>query len=163
MRATEVLEDDSLGRRLAAMLAPALFGLFTLGLTQWSLAQSSAAATFASAEAASQALVRAVESHDEQALEVILGAEWDVTSTGDDTVDRLEREQFSRKYQEMHRLVQEPDGTIVLYIGAEDWPFPIPLASRNRKWHFDARTGSREILFGESARTRQRLPKSAAR
>ena len=111
----------------------------------------------------SQGFVQAVQNHDEQALEAILVAGREVTSTGDDTVDRLEREQFSQKYQEMHRFVRETDGTTVLYIGAENWPFPIPLASRNGRWHFDARTGSPEILFGESARTRQRLPKSAAR
>jgi Protein of unknown function (DUF2950) len=147
MRTTEVIYDDSLARRLLAMLAPALFALFMLGLAQWSLAQSSGATTFASAEAASQALVQAAQNHDEQALEAILGAGREITSTGDDTVDRLEREQFSRKYEEMHRLVREPDGTTVLYIGAENWPFPIPLASRNGKWFFDARTGSQEILF----------------
>jgi hypothetical protein len=144
---TKVMYDDSLARRLAAMLAPALFALFVLGLAQWSQAQSSSAATFASAKAASEALVQAVQNHDEQALDAILGAGREVTSTGDDTVDKLEREQFSRKYQEMHRLVQEPDGTTVLYIGAENWPFPIPLTSRNGKWRFDARVGSQEILF----------------
>lgn len=147
MRTTEETYDDSLARRLAAMLAPALFALFVLGLAQWSPAQSSGAATFASAEAASQALVQAVQNHDEQALEAILGAGREVTSTGDDTIDRLEREQFSQKYQEMHRLVRETDGTTVLYIGAENWPFPIPLTLRNGKWRFDARTGSQEILF----------------
>jgi hypothetical protein len=147
MRTTEEMYDDSLARRLVAMLAPALFALFVLGLAQWSQAQSAGAVTFASAEAASRALVQAVQNHDEPALEAILGAGREVTSTGDDTVDRLEREQFSRKYQEMHRFVRETDGTTVLYIGAENWPFPIPLTSRNGKWHFDARTGSQEILF----------------
>jgi hypothetical protein len=147
MRTTEEMYDDSLARRLVAMLAPALFALFVLGLAQWSQAQSAGAVTFASAEAASKALVQAVQHHDEPALEAILGAGREVTSTGDDTVDRLEREQFSRKYQEMHRFVRETDGTTVLYIGAENWPFPIPLTSRNGRWHFDARTGSQEILF----------------
>jgi hypothetical protein len=47
----------------------------------------------------------------------------------------------------MHRLVREPDATTVLYIGAENWPFPIPLASENGAWHFDAKTGMQEVLF----------------
>ena len=35
----------------------------------------------------------------------------------------------------------------MLYIGAENWPFPIPLVSSNGAWHFDSDTGRREILF----------------
>jgi hypothetical protein len=47
----------------------------------------------------------------------------------------------------MHRLVREPDGTMVLYIGAENWPFPVPLVSANGAWHFDAQAGLMEVLF----------------
>ena len=71
----------------------------------------------------------------------------EVTSSSDDVEDKLEREQFSQKYQEMHRLVQEPDGSTLLYIGAENWPFPIPLVSKNGAWHFDSETGTQEIKF----------------
>jgi hypothetical protein len=34
---------------------------------------------------------------------------------------------FIKKYEVMHRFVAELGGT-VLYIGEENWPFPIPLA-----------------------------------
>ena len=47
----------------------------------------------------------------------------------------------------MHRLVREPDGSTVLYIGAENWPFPIPLVSKNGAWYFDSDTGKQEILL----------------
>jgi DUF2950 family protein len=47
----------------------------------------------------------------------------------------------------MHRLVREPDGTTVLHIGAENWPFPIPLISKNGAWYFDSDTGTQEILY----------------
>src|ERR1017187_328632 len=59
----------------------------------------------------------------------------------------MEREQFTQKYQEMHRLVGEPDGSTVLYIGVENWPFPIPLVSKNGEWYFDSDRGKQEILF----------------
>ena len=71
----------------------------------------------------------------------------EVTSSSDEVEDKLERERFSQKYQEMHRLVREPDGSTVLYIGAENWPFPIPLVSKNGAWYFDSDTGKEEILF----------------
>ena len=83
-----------------------------------------------------------------------------MTSSGDEIEDKLERERFRQKYQEMHRLVREPDGTTVLYIGAENWPFPIPLVSQNGAWYFDSNTGKDEILFrtvGENETTALRV------
>jgi Protein of unknown function (DUF2950) len=117
------------------------------GISQLTLAQKSGPETFSSAWKASSALFQAVQNNDEEAVERILGAGKEVTSSSDETVDKLERERFSRKYQEMHRLVREPDGTTVLYIGAENWPFPIPLVSKNGAWFFDSDTGGEEILF----------------
>jgi hypothetical protein len=103
--------------------------------------------TFSSPVEASDALFQAAEKQDESALEAILGAGKEVTSSRDDVDDKLERERFSQKYQEMHRLVREPDGSTVLYIGAENWPFPVPLVSKNGAWYFDSKTGAQEILF----------------
>jgi hypothetical protein len=103
--------------------------------------------TFSSPGEASDALFQAAKKEDEPALEAILGAGKDVTSSSDEVEDKLEREQFGQKYQEMHRLVQEPDGSTVLYIGAENWPFPIPLVSKNGAWYFDSKAGTQEILF----------------
>jgi hypothetical protein len=112
-----------------------------------SLAQKSGPETFSSAWKAASALYRAVQNSDEEALEKILGAGKEVTSSSDEIEDKLERERFSQKYQEMHRLVREPDGSTVLYIGAENWPFPIPLISKDGTWFFDSDTGTQEILF----------------
>ena len=47
----------------------------------------------------------------------------------------------------MHRLVKEPDGTTVLYIGAENWPTPIPLVNKGNTWQFDTAAGKKEILY----------------
>jgi Protein of unknown function (DUF2950) len=112
-----------------------------------SFAQKSGPETFSSPGKATSALFQAVQNSDEEALERILGADKEVTSSNDEIEDKLERERFSQKYQEMHRLVREPDGRTVLYIGAENWPFPIPLVSKNGAWYFDADTGKQEILF----------------
>jgi hypothetical protein len=111
------------------------------------VAQQSAPRTFASPQQASNALFRAVEDNDEQSVEAILGAGKEITSSNDEAEDRLEREQFRKKYQEMHRLVKEPDGTRVLYIGAENWPFPVPLEVKNGRWSFDSEAGLHEIQF----------------
>jgi hypothetical protein len=125
-----------------------LLGLLLLvGLAKSSFAQDAPPKTFASPGEATNALFEAAKKEDEQTLESILGAGKEVTSSSDEVEDKLEREQFSQKYQEMHRLVREPDGSTVLYIGAENWPFPIPLVSKNGEWHFDSDRGKQEILF----------------
>src|ERR1700677_2974354 len=110
-------------------------------------AQDSQPRTFASPGEASNALFQAAQEKNEPALEAILGAGKDVTSSGDEDEDKLEREQFTEKYQEMHRLVKQADGTTVLYIGAENWPTPIPLVSKGNAWFFDTDAGKQEILY----------------
>jgi hypothetical protein len=104
-------------------------------------------ATFASPEDASRALLAAVQNHDERAVTRILGGGAEFVTSGDKIQDTLEREQFVQKYQEMHRLVQEPGGVTALYIGAENWPFPIPLVSRGGAWRFDPDGGANEMRF----------------
>src|SRR5271156_329295 len=121
--------------------------LLVVGLAGSSFAQDSQPKEFSSPGEACDALFQAAQKKDEPALEAILGAGKEVTSSSDEVEDKLEREQFTRKYQEMHRLVQELDGTTVLYIGAENWPFPIPLVTKNGAWYFDSSTGAQEILF----------------
>jgi len=146
MRTTNLKPTMSPGWRLSWMVALA-FTLLVVGHAQSSFGQTSQPKTFASPSEASSALFQAVQSEDEQAVEAILGAGKEVTSSSDEVEDKLEREQFSQKYQEMHRLIQEPDGTTVLYIGAENWPFPIPLVSKNGAWYFDSEIGTQEIKF----------------
>ncbi|HEY4839787.1 MAG TPA: DUF2950 domain-containing protein [Candidatus Acidoferrales bacterium] len=104
--------------------------------------------TFPSAMAASQALVAAMQSDDQQALMKVLGPDSkEIISSGDETQDKNERSDFVMKYQEMHRLVTEPDGTTTLYIGAENWPTPIPLMHAAGGWYFDTAAGKKEILY----------------
>lgn len=134
------------GLGLSSMAALALT-LLAVGQPSLSLAQASKPKTFPSPAVAASALFQAAQRNDESALEAILGCGKDVTSSNDPVEDKLEREQFIQKYQEMHRLVREPEGRTVLYIGAENWPFPIPLASKGGAWYFDADAGKKEILF----------------
>ena len=111
-----------------------------------SRAQQAHPKTYRTAEEAAQALFLAVQAGDEPGVSQILGGDSGLFSVGDKDQDDLDRQTFLDKYRQMHRLAREPDGTI-LYLGAENWPFPIPLVSRKGAWSFDAQTGTREILF----------------
>jgi hypothetical protein len=113
-----------------------------------SLAQLPGQRTFLSAQQATDALVTATRNNDEKALLDILGRGGkQVITSGDATEDAEGRANFVQRYQEMHRLVKEPDGTTVLYIGAHNWPCPIPLIEKGHAWYFDTESGKREILY----------------
>ena len=112
------------------------------------MAQQPGQKTFSSAEEAVNALVTAVQSNDEKAMLDILGPDGrQIVSSGDETEDAQSRANFVQRYQEMHRLVEEPDGTTTLYIGAKNWPTPIPLVNEGNSWYFNTEAGKREILF----------------
>lgn len=111
------------------------------------LAQGTAQPAYASAEQASEALYKAVQNGNEQAILTILGGQKESISSDNEQEDKFGRKRFGEKYQEMHRLVRQANGSKVLYIGAENWPFPVPLISENGKWRFDAEAGMQGILF----------------
>jgi hypothetical protein len=112
------------------------------------LAQQPGQKTFSSPEEASSALVAAMQSNDEKSLLEFLGPDGkQIISSGDETEDIHTRANFVQRYLEMHRLVNEPDGTTTLYIGAKNWPTPIPLVHKADAWYFETEAGKREILY----------------
>jgi hypothetical protein len=126
----------------------ALIILLTGFIPARSLAQQQGQKTFSSPDEAAKALVAATQSNDEKAMLEILGPDGkEIVSSGDETEDAQNRANFVQKYQEMHRLVKEPDGTTMLYIGAENWPSPIPLMKKGNSWYFDTGAGKKEILY----------------
>jgi hypothetical protein len=113
-----------------------------------SLAQERGQKTFSSPDAAATALVNAVRSGDEKAMLDVLGPHAKrLVSSGDPAEDAGERANFVQRYDQMHRFVKEPDGTTTLYIGAANWPTPIPLMLAGNAWYFDVEAARREILY----------------
>jgi DUF2950 family protein len=113
-----------------------------------SRAQQAGQKTFASPEEASKALFAAAKSNDEKAMLAVLGPEGkQIVSSGDEAEDAQSRTEFVTRYEEMSRLVKEPDGSVTLYIGAHNWPCPIPLVSKGNAWYFDTDKGKQEIVF----------------
>jgi hypothetical protein len=111
-------------------------------------AQQKGQKTFSTPEEASHALFVAVQKNDQQALLEILGsAGKEIISSGDAVEDKNNRDRFVKKYEQMHRLDMEPDGTTTLFVGAENWPLPIPIASKAGVWYYDTDSGKQEILF----------------
>ena len=105
--------------------------------------------TFSSPQQAARSLFDAANSHDENALLAILGpGARDIVIWTDNSAERdAQDDVFTKKYEQMNRLVKEPDNEITLYVGAENWPMPIPIVGRDSTWYFDSNLGRREILY----------------
>jgi hypothetical protein len=146
MRRTTLNLDKVNWANLSKLAALAV--VLTMCLPTRSMAQQPGQKTFSSPEDASQALVTSAQDNDEKTMLNILGPDGkQIVSSGDDAEDASSRANFVEKYQEMHRLLKEPDGTTTLYIGAENWPTPIPLVKHGDSWYFDTQAGKREILY----------------
>ena len=140
----QVVTDHGVHRRGPAACALFWLACFPLCAT----AQQPGQKVFASAEDASNALVAAAENNDEKSMINLLGSDGkEIVSSGDDTEDARNRANFVLAYREMHRLVVEPDGTTTLYVGAKNWPTPIPLVHKGRAWYFDTDAGKKEVLY----------------
>lgn len=104
---------------------------------------------FDSPTQAVDALSRAAEQNDVTALKEIFGADSeDIISTGDPVADKNARETFVQKAREKKRVAFDPShpNQEIVYIGADDWPFPIPLIKQGSKWRFNTESGREEIL-----------------
>ncbi len=104
---------------------------------------------FSKPEDAAAAIYAAAKRNDEAELLVILGPDAkEIVQWSDDPAERRKhREMFAQKYEQMHRLVKEPDNTVALYVGSENWPMPIPLVEYHGAWYFDAELGRQEIRY----------------
>ena len=112
------------------------------------IAQQAGQKTFASPEEASKAFYAAAKNNDEKAMLDILGPDGKgIVSSGDEAEDARSHAEFVKRYEEMNRLVKEPDGSVTLYIGAHNWPCPIPLVNKGNVWYFDTAVAKQEILF----------------
>jgi len=117
-------------------------------LSAVAFAQEQGQKTFASPDEAGKALYESVQAGDKTAEEAILGASAaKVISSGDEVQDKTNREKFTQNYEQMHRWAKEINGDETLFLGAQNWPFPIPLRKSAAGWYFDSAAGVKEILF----------------
>ena len=102
---------------------------------------------FQSPAAAGSALVLAAGNGDAPTLARILGVDTKVLlTTADKEADTAALKAFASKYEKMNRWVDMNDGSRVLYIGADNFAFPVPLAKDSSgQWYFDAVAGAQEV------------------
>src|SRR5271168_619179 len=103
---------------------------------------------FASPDDASNALLAAAKSGDQNAVMAIFGPDSkSVVFSGDPVQDKNAAAAFAARYGVMHRWRKMPDGAQILLVGADNFPFPIPLKKNaDGKWFFDTAAGKDEIV-----------------
>ena len=102
---------------------------------------------FKSPDDAVNALVSAAKAEDESAILSVLGPDGrGIVSSGDEVADQTTRENFIADYEKKHTLTPDGEAKSILVIGDNDWPFPIPIVSKDGSWQFDTKAGLEEIL-----------------
>jgi hypothetical protein len=121
--------------------------ILVAGLSQDLVAAEAKQKGFKSPEEAVQALVEAVTGDNKKELMAIFGlASKELIFSGDTVADKKGRGRFTKAYEEKHTLVKEGDRKVILVVGKNDWPLPIPLVKEGEQWRFNTQEGKEEIL-----------------
>lgn len=106
--------------------------------------------TFATPEAAAEALIQAAEQYDAAALTSILGPEGMSLVVSEDPVqDRNQSVAFAAAAREKTLVARDPADPAVatLSVGDQEWPLAIPIVERDGQWVFDSAAGREEALY----------------
>jgi hypothetical protein len=131
------------------------FSMIACGSSSKPVATETAAPLgFASPAEAGQALQSAAKSNDQSAMSRAMGAKsMALLKTGDAAEDKAAMDSFAAKFEQMNRWVPMTNGSQILYIGADNYPLPIPLAKDSSgKWQFDPVAGREEITARDIGR-----------
>jgi hypothetical protein len=103
--------------------------------------------SFATPEAASEALKGALAKDEPDALIALFGRGNEEIVFGIDPAEsRAERRQVNAMLQEKLTLRRDRPDHITLVAGRENWPLAIPLVRRAGRWAFDTEAGADELL-----------------
>ncbi|WP_109310484.1 DUF2950 family protein [Ruegeria sp. AU67] len=106
-------------------------------------------AQFDTPQTALDTFVGALQANDQSKLLEIFGPEAeDLVGTGDPAEDQERRQEVLGMYAEGYRFQPEDDG-VVLLLGEDSWPFPIPIQRAEEGWQFDLEAGIEELSARE--------------
>jgi hypothetical protein len=102
--------------------------------------------TFATPEQAVSALAAATSTKDSNALRVIFGLAAPDLENPDRIQATNELNTFSTALSQAMRIERQSDSKCVLEVGANYWPFPVPIVKQDGRWYFDGEAGKEELL-----------------
>lgn len=123
-------------------------GLGAIVAMTWLASAAQAQQAFPSPDAAAAALAAAVRTGTNDAILKVLGkGSEDIVESGDDVADAAMRQRFLSAFDARHSIKVDGDKKATLILGADDFPFPVPLVSNKAGWEFDPAAGRIEILY----------------
>lgn len=103
--------------------------------------------TFATPEAAVNAVIAALKANDEAALVSIFGEQHkNLVVTGDPANDAAAHADAAAQLAAFHALEERGNDRRVLLMGPQAWPVPIPLVRQGGAWRFATEEGAEEML-----------------
>ena len=144
----ETIREKSVFCMLRGMVITAAFLVTVAVVFAWNMpvAGASTQRFFSSPEEALKTLVEAVKAKDMTLLDQIFEPSGQELRSGDKVQDAAEFDELARHLVEKNTLVKESDSKVLLHIGNENWPFPIPIVRKDGQWFFDTEAGKEEIL-----------------
>ncbi len=105
------------------------------------------AEAFSSPEVAAAALIAAARADNVAVMHTILGPESvALLYSGDPVADAEARRKFVTAYDAHHALARDARGRMILSVGANEWPLPIPIVQEGGQWHFDSLQGAQDLI-----------------
>jgi hypothetical protein len=101
---------------------------------------------FASPDEAVAALRLATSTADTNVLRDVLGPGAEDLQNPDRIQAKNELETFSSALTKAHHLVSVSDSRVILELGDDLWPFPVPIVKKDGGWFFDTEAGKDELL-----------------
>jgi hypothetical protein len=128
--------------RRIALLASLLAALLMAPL----LSQAAQQQTFATPQAALEAMIAALKANDDAALVALFGEKHkNLLVSGDPAYDTARRAEAVAWLSTFHVLEESSPERVQLLIGTQAWPFPVPLIREGGSWRFATERGAEEI------------------
>jgi len=101
---------------------------------------------------ASNALVTAAQKTTKKPMLDVLGLDGkQIVSSGDEIEDAQNRANFVQRYKKCTVWLKNRMELYVLYIGAKNWPTPIPLVNKGSSWYFAPMQARKRFCLDELA------------
>jgi hypothetical protein len=137
------------GRNLASIQARRVFLVFLLPFLHISALRINAndlGKAFSTPSDAARALGEAAAATNRAAFTEIFGPHADWLENPDAVQGANERADFEAAFNATNNFVKGSDSRMILVVGTNAWPFPVPLVKTASGWSFDIAAGREEII-----------------
>lgn len=148
MRSTRAMQTRGSRVKLICLLFVLASAIVSYGCRKTTTETILQPESFSSPESAGTAVYLAAHAGDTHAMLAIFGQDArDLLFTGDPTQDNLAFHDFAVDYEMMHRWAKLQNGSLVLVVGTENYPFPFPIVKRGEEqWEFSSSGARNEVL-----------------